>query len=142
VLPLRFFIFAGLAGICLWGLFSLLENLGEPELLRSPKAAVVKGCESIETPDAAKLCPQFFCQKALLDANTVPRSSKFQITVQRRSDKAELVGGVITAGPATNRHFACMLENNVVKRHAVLSAEELQALPAASGEWSFEQTGS
>jgi hypothetical protein len=137
VLAFRFVILAALAGICLWGLFSLLENLGKPELLRSPKATVVKGCAPIETAEAAELCPQFFCQKTLLDANVVPRSSKFRVTVQRRSNQTELVAGLITAGPATNQHFACVLENHQVTQHAVISAERLEALATSSGEWSL-----
>lgn len=135
VLGLRLFIFASLAGICLWGLFSLLDNLGEPELLRSPKAAVVKGCDPIETPEAARLCPQFFCQKALLDAAIVPRSARFEVTVQRRANDTELVGGVLTAGSEPNQHFACVLAAGSVTDKKILSAHDLDAL-AAAPEWS------
>lgn len=136
MLGLRLFIFASLAGICLWGLFSLLDNLGEPELLRSPKAAVVKGCDPIETPEAAQLCPQFFCQKALLDSELVPRSARFEVTIQRSSNETELIGGVLTAGTDSEQRFACVLERGVVTAKKMLSAGDLDALAAAS-EWSL-----
>ncbi len=42
MLPLRLAIFAGVFGIAFAGLFWLLGNLEEPELLRSKKAVVVK----------------------------------------------------------------------------------------------------
>ncbi|WP_161828992.1 hypothetical protein, partial [Steroidobacter agaridevorans] len=63
MLPLRLAIFAGVFGIALSGLFWLLGNLEEPELLRSKKMVVVKGCDPIEGEDAARICPQLFCQK-------------------------------------------------------------------------------
>ena len=37
MLSLRLAIFAASVGIALWALFSLLDNLREPELLRSDK---------------------------------------------------------------------------------------------------------
>lgn len=136
MLGLRLFIFASLATICLWGLFSLLGNLGEPELLRSPKTAVVKGCNPIETPEAARLCPQFFCQKALLDSGLVPRSARFDVTIQRRSNETELIGGVLTAGAESDQRFACVLERGVVAAKRILSSGDLDAL-AAAPEWSL-----
>ena len=72
MLSLRLVIFAALFGVALWGLFSLLDNLREPELLRSAKAIVVKGCDPIESAEAQQLCPQLFCQKFLLDGRAVP----------------------------------------------------------------------
>lgn len=71
MLSLRLAIFAALSAVALWGLFSLLDTLREPELLRSPRAVVVKGCDPIESEQAARLCPQLFCQKSLLDARAL-----------------------------------------------------------------------
>lgn len=136
MLGLRFFIFASLAGICLWGLFSLLENLREPELLRSPKATVVKGCDPIETTEAARLCPQFFCQKALLDAQLVPRSTRFEVTIQRKSNDAELIGGTLIGGAEPNGNFACVLSGGIVTGKRILSSSDLETLSAAP-EWSL-----
>ncbi len=136
MLPLRFFIFASLAGICLWGLFSLLENLREPELLRSPKAVVVKGCNPIETPEALRLCHQLFCEKALLDSKIVPRNARFEVTVQKKAGAAELIGGVVIGRSEADRHFACVLDHGTVKSKAIVTPTELESLTAAN-EWSL-----
>ncbi len=136
MLGLRLFIFASLATICLWGLFSLLDNLGEPELLRSPRTAVVKGCDPIDTPEAARLCPQFFCQKALLDSALVPRSARFDVTIQRKSNDIELIGGVLTQGTEPNQSFACVLKGGAVTDKKTLSSGDLDTL-AAAPEWSL-----
>lgn len=136
MLPLRFFVFASLAGICLWGLFSLLENLHEPELLRSPKAVVVKGCNPIETQEAMRLCHQLFCEKALLDSKIVPRSARFEVTIQKTTGAAELIGGVVTSKSEAKRHFACVLDRGIVTSKAILSPTELETL-AGAHEWSL-----
>ena len=136
MLTLRFFMLASLAGICLWGLLSLLENLREPELLRSPKAVVVKGCDRLETPEAVRVCPQLLCQKALLESNEVARSTRFEVTLQRKANATELIGGNVLADTEANRHFACVLENGVIKTKGIVSSAELDALAAAS-EWSL-----
>lgn len=136
MLPLRFAIFASLAAICLWGLFSLLENLREPELLRSPKVVVVKGCEPIETDNAARTCPQLFCQKAILDAKLMPLRAQFQTTVQRRGEDQVLIAG-IAAAPSSQRHFACILENNKVSAARLLEPAEFEALSAEPDDWSL-----
>ena len=115
----------------------MLENLGEPELLRSPKAVVVKGCDPIETPEAMQLCPQFFCEKALLDANVVPRSSRFEVTAQRRASAVELIGGIFRPADAAEQYFACVLENGAVKSKKIVTSAELKALAEASGGWSL-----
>jgi len=136
VLTLRFFILASLAGICLWGLFSLLENLREPGLLRSPKTIVVKGCDRLDTPKAAQVCPQLFCQKALLESNEVARSARFEITLRRKANAAELIGGNVLTDAGTSRHFACVLENSVVKFKKIVTSTDLESL-AAGSEWSL-----
>jgi hypothetical protein len=110
--------------------------LREPELLRSPKATVVKGCDPIETSDAARLCPQFFCQKALLDAQLVPRSTRFEVTVQRKSKDSELIGGVLTGGAELKGNFACILSGDLVTGKTILSSDDLETL-AAAPEWSL-----
>jgi hypothetical protein len=67
VLSLRLAIFAGLFGIALWGLFSLLDNLREPKLL---------------------------CQKVLVDKHGVPARSVFKVTSDTRNGAEHLIGGV------------------------------------------------
>ena len=68
MLSLRLAIFAGLFGIALWGLFSLLDNLREPKLL---------------------------CQKFLFDKHAVPARSVFKVTVDTRTGEEHVIGGVV-----------------------------------------------
>jgi hypothetical protein len=140
MLPLRLAIFAAVFGIALSGLFWLLGNLSEPELLRSKKAVVVKGCDPIEGEDAARLCPQLFCQKYLLDTKAVALRYRFEVTVDQRSGAQHLIGGTakpFIAGKANypDLHFACALENGKVVTGRTLDDAELKAL--AAGEQSL-----
>ena len=140
MLPLRLAIFAAIFGIALSGLFWLLGNLGEPELLRSKKAVVVKGCDPIESEDAARICPQLFCQKYLLDSKAVALRYRFDVTVDRRSGAQHVIGGVakpFIAGKANHPdvNFACVLENEQVVAGRTVDAAELSAL--AAGEWTL-----
>ena len=137
MLPLRLAIFAGIFGIALSGLFWLLGNLDEPELLRSKKAVVVKGCDSLEDEVAARICPQLFCQKHLLDTKAFELRYRFEVTVDQHSGREHLIGGVarpfvVKPGEVSSeRSFLCVLERGrVVESHA-LSADELSEATAA-----------
>jgi len=135
VLSLRLVIFAALAGVALWGLFSLLDNLREPELLRSPKAIVIKGCEPMESDDARRLCPQLICQKALLDARLFPLRAQFEITVDRRTASRQFFGGVARAnGSKEAGRFACVLEHNKATLARAVDPEDLDALANQASE--------
>jgi hypothetical protein len=134
VLSLRLVIFAALSGVALWGLFSLLDNLREPELLRSPKAVVVKGCDPIESDDAVRLCPQLICQKALLDARIFPLRAQFEITVDRRTPSRQLIGGVVRENASEAGRFACVVENNKATSARAVDPEDLDALANESTE--------
>lgn len=139
MLALRFALFASLGAIALWGLFSLLDNLKEPELLRSPRATVLKGCESPESPEVQTKCAALRCQKALLDTKAVPRSTRFQIDDQRIKDELHLVTGKGRAQDAAEAlYFACTVqhESNVIAK--VLNREEVVALLAQDGDWNLE----
>jgi hypothetical protein len=140
MLPLRLAIFAAVFGIALSGLFWLLGNLSEPELLRSKKAVVVKGCDPIEDDDAARLCPQLFCQKYLLDTKAVELRYRFEVTVDQRSGSQHLIGGVARPYIAGKNnppalHFACLMEHGEVAAGRTVDAAELTAM--ASGEQSL-----
>jgi hypothetical protein len=135
MLPLRLGIFAAIFGIALSGLFWLLGNLSEPELLRSKKAVVVKGCDPIESEDAARICPQLYCQKYLLDSKAVALRYRFEVTVDQRSEAQHLIGGVakpFVAGKGNHPdvNFACVLENDKVVTGRTVGAAELKALAA------------
>ena len=141
MLPLRLGIFAGIFGVALVGLFQLLDNLSEPELLRSKKAVIVKGCEPLEGDDALRLCPQLFCQKFLLDNRALDLRSRFAVTVDQRSGPSHLIGGVARPFPVTQnvrveQRFACLIENEKVVAGRVVKAAELEQLANRSEAWS------
>jgi len=119
MLSLRLAIFAGVFGITLSGLFWLLGNLGEPELLRSKQAVVVKGCDPIENENAARICPQLFCQKYLLDTKAVPLRYRFIVTTDQHSGSEHSIGGIarpFVAGKGNDPtlNFSCELTNGKV----------------------------
>jgi hypothetical protein len=140
VLALRLAIFAALFGIALWGLFSLLGNLREPQLLRSDKATIVKGCETMDSEQARTLCPQLFCQKFLLDGRSVPRRSVFKVTVDTRAASEHLIGGVVQSGGAdSDQRFACVLRGQKVTDGQLVDAAHLESLAAEPSSWSLQQ---
>ena len=140
MLSLRLAIFAALFGIALWGLFSLLENLREPQLLRSEKSIAVKGCESLDSAPAQKLCPQLFCQKFLLDGRGVPLRSVFKVTVDTRAGNDHLIGGVVQTGSAdSDQRFACILRDHQVADGQLVDGARLDALAAQPANWSLPQ---
>lgn len=139
MLALRFALFASLGAIALWGLFSLLDNLKEPELLRSPRKIVLKGCDSIESPEIQSTCASLRCQKALLDSKAVPLSTRFQIGEERAADSVRLVTGqAIAADSSEVKFFACTVEREVNVTAKVLSREEVAALLTEDGTWVLE----
>ncbi len=130
MLPLRLGIFAAVFGIALSGLFWLLGNLSEPELLRSKKAVVVKGCDPIEGEDAARICPQLFCQKYLLDTKAVALRYRFEVTLDKRAGAQHVIGGIARPFVASKSNhpdlnFVCVLEQGKVASGRTLDASEL-----------------
>lgn len=139
MLPLRLAIFAAIFGIALSGLFWLLGNLSEPELLRSKKAVVVKGCDPIESEDAARVCPQLFCQKFLLDARAFELRYRFDVTIDKKAGAEHLIGGlakpfVAKPGDGPARNFACVLDGQQVTSGGEMTADELARL-AEQDSW-------
>jgi hypothetical protein len=127
MLPFRSMLITLTAGVFLWGLFSLLDNLQKPELLRSTKAIVVKGCDPMESDEAMRLCPELFCQKALLDGKYVPISTRFQVVthenvpVERTHVRQMIIGtGTPSQPAAAERWFECVMENSKVSSVRVL----------------------
>jgi hypothetical protein len=139
VLSLRLAIFAALFGIALWGLFSLLDNLREPQLLRSEKSIFVKGCDPMESEQAQQLCPQLFCQKFLLDGRSVPLRAVFTVTVDTKAGNEQLIGGVVRTGAAdSDQRFACILRDRKVAAGRILDGQHLDELAAQPANWSLE----
>lgn len=123
MLSLRLAIVTAAAGLCLWGLFSLLDSLQEPGLLRSAKATAVKGCDSLESEQAARLCPALFCQKALFDAKLLPLRAHIEIAVERtEANRERLIVGRTRGGASgdPDLYFTCSLIGaKVVEAHTV-----------------------
>ena len=109
MLPFRLGIFTGVAALCLWGLFSLLDSLNEPGLLRTEKATVVKGCDALDSDEARELCPGFFCQKALLDAKQVPLNATFEIRLDEPMENGTRLLAGMAKSDGTEVPFACEL---------------------------------
>jgi hypothetical protein len=113
MLSLRMIIAAGIAGICLWGLFLLLDNLKEPALLRSSGGIVVKGCTSLDShEDAPRLCPSFLCQKALVDRKLATLGTRAEITRDIADGTLRILEGRLID---TNEEFACVVEGVTVR---------------------------
>jgi hypothetical protein len=140
VLSLRLVIFAALSCVALWGLFALLDNLREPELLRSTKSIVVKGCDPVESTEAQQLCPQLFCQKFLLERRNLPLRTVFKVTVDTRAGSEHLIGGIVQTGSAdSDQRFACILRDQKVAAGQVVNGAHLDALAAQPANWSLSQ---
>jgi hypothetical protein len=134
--PLRLALVASVAGVSLWGLFSLLDNLRKPELLRTQKVIVIKGCEPMESDEAQRICPHLQCEKALLDSKAVGRTAQFQITVDRKRATLQLVGGLAGSGIGASS-FACLIDNRKVVSARLVEPAELETLAAQDGDWSL-----
>jgi hypothetical protein len=138
VLALRFVLVGSLGAIALFGLFSLLENLKQPELLRSDRAVVLKGCDPMETEDAKQRCPALRCQKALLDANLTPLRAALEVQGERVSGDGRLVIGRATSESQPPANFACVLEGDQVTSIQLLSSEQIDELLDQDGEWELD----
>ena len=135
MLPVRLAVVTGVAGVCLWGLFSLLETLKHPTLLRTKKAAIVSGCDSLDSDDAQRLCPALLCMKAVLDAKLVDMSTPLASTVDKRNGpKQRLIAGSVGNDA---RHFACVLDGTKVVATRLLESAELDELAGQPGDWSL-----
>jgi hypothetical protein len=110
------------AGFCLWGLFSLLDSLKEPGLLRSAKATVVKGCDVMNDPQSQQLCPPLLCQKALIDSRVLPYQSEFRIDVDEARGALRLIAGSADAG-----QFLCVTRAKEVLLARTSDAAEIEA---------------
>jgi hypothetical protein len=128
MLPVRLGVVTAIAALCLWGLFSLLDSLQEPGLLRSDKAVVIKGCDPMESEQALRECPTFFCEKALIDAKLVARSAKFQITVNRTDEGVTLIAGEVNSAAQPSSYFACEVRVNKVEDARLIERSELDEL--------------
>jgi hypothetical protein len=120
MLSLRMIVFAGVAGICLWGLASLLENLNEPALLRTTKGIAVKGCSRLDAhEDAPRLCPSFLCQKTLVDRKLASLEDRVEITRDAAEGANRIVAGRFVG---TGREFECVVSGVTVADARILES--------------------
>jgi hypothetical protein len=116
-------IFAGIAGICLWGLFNLMDNLKQPGLLRTQNSVAVKGCAALDThKDSPRMCPQLLCQKTLIDRKLLGLDEAIEI-VNDSIDQDERIIGIRSR--TNDRQFVCAVGGLVVKRAENVSATAL-----------------
>jgi hypothetical protein len=128
MLPVRLGVVTAIAALCLWGLFSLLDSLQEPGLLRSDKAVVVKGCDTLESDQAKRECPALLCEKALIDAKQVPLSARFQISINREDEGVRLIGGDVNGSAQPPTYFICEVRGNRVEDARLVERAELDEL--------------
>lgn len=137
MLSLRSVVFAAVGAVALWGLFELLDTLREPGLLRTEKAAVIKGCEALDSDETRAVCPQLFCQKAVIDTKLVPYTTRFAVTVDKNDGAARLIGGHIgeRAPDDPAAYFVCVMDNNKVAAAKMTNRATLDALAEQAGGW-------
>src|SRR5688572_20948047 len=128
MLSFRLILTVAAAGIALWGLFSLLDNLGEPGLLRSPDRAIVKGCEKLDSEEAEQLCPPLFCQKALFDSKSFSQRSTLRVTADVSSGSERLIAVSASDGAAVppGAEFVCVMQRDKVLLSRRAGREEIE----------------
>ena len=140
MLSFRFVIISAVAGVSLWGLFALLDTLREPALLRAEKATTIKGCEVLDSEETRAVCPQLFCQKAVIEAKLVSYKTRFAVTVDKEDDEGtRLIGGNAGNNPSTNptARFACLFDESKIVAVKLVDPAELDDLAAQPGDWSL-----
>lgn len=124
------------AGIALWGLFSLLDNLSEPGLLRSADRAVVKGCEALDSEEKEASCPPLLCQQALFNAKSFSQRSALSVTADRSRSGQRLIAVSATDGPgASPMQFVCVMKRDKVLLSRPARPDEVQQALASDGDW-------
>lgn len=120
------------AGLCLWALFELLSQLKEPGLLRSEKAAVIKGCDEIDNEETRKACAPLLCQKLLLDNKQVAWNVRFTLEQQASSSdpSSEIVRGSTDRGDV----LACLVRGKEVSAYKVGAADDVRAFVTLADE--------
>jgi hypothetical protein len=129
MLPIRLGVVTAVAALCLWGLFSLLDSLQKPGLLRSQKAVVVKGCDTLDTEEARRECPIYFCEKALIDAKHVPLTAKFEVLSNESDGGVSRIAGHALASSFATRQFECEVHGAKVLAAALIETATPSVVP-------------
>jgi hypothetical protein len=139
MLTFRFVLAATAAGVCLWAVFSLLDALSDPGQLRPETGAAIRGCELLDNEETRSVCPQLFCQQAVIETKQVSYKSRFAVTVDKEEGTKRLIGGNVSNKAPTDpsASFICVLENTRIVSVKVTNRAGLEQLAAQSGDWSL-----
>lgn len=142
MLSLRSIVFTTISGISLWGLFSLLVAMREPGLLSADRNPIlkgaIKGCETLNTAETRSVCPQLFCQRAVIEARLVSHKSRFAVTVDKYTGEGtRLIGGAVSDRDPDDpdARFLCLLSDDRVVAVKVMDLEEFNDLAAHPKKW-------
>jgi hypothetical protein len=135
MLSFRLMLALVVAGIALWGLFSLLDNLNEPGLLRSADRAVVKGCETLDSEETEQMCLPLFCQRALFNARSFSQKSVLRVTADMQRGTQRLIGVSATDAGAAPAEFVCVMQRDKVLLSRPARSDEIQKAASAEGDW-------
>lgn len=139
MLNFRIVIVTTVAGLCLWGLVASVSKLRAPGSLNAESAAVIRGCELLDNDETRAVCPQLFCQQAVIQTRKVPYESRFAVTVDKEDGRRRLIGGDVSNKAPTDptASFACVLEGAKVIHVAVSDRASLEQIASKPGGWSF-----
>ena len=135
MLSLRMILTIVAAGIALWGLFSLLENLSEPGLLRSADRAVVKGCDTLETEQARQSCPPLICQRDLFNARSFSQRSLLSVTTDTTRGPHRLIAVSASEGGAAPAQFVCIMQREKVLLARPAQTDEIERAIESDRDW-------
>lgn len=132
MLTFRFAMVSTAAGLALWALFSLLDALREPGMLSADSRTVIKGCEVLDNEETRAVCPQLFCQQAVIETRQVSHKSRFAVTVDKQAEGKRYIGGNVSgkdpSDPAAS--FMCVIEDARIVNVKVTNRAGLAALAA------------
>lgn len=139
MLSFKIFIATIFAGACVWGLVSWVSSSRVPAAMDGASASVIRGCESLDSDETRAVCPQLFCQQAVILTKKVPYKSRFAVTVDKEDGRRRLIGGDVSDQAPTDptASFACVLEGARVIHVAVSDRASLEEIAAKPGGWSF-----
>lgn len=139
MLTFRFVMVTTAASVCLWGLFSLLDTLGDPGVLRAASNSEIKGCELLNNDETRAVCPQLFCQRAVIDTKQVSYKSRFAVTIDKEDGTVRLIGGDVSNKAPTDptSSFACLVKGTRIVAVRVTDRAGLEEIASQQGGWTL-----
>lgn len=139
MLTFRFVMVTTAASICLWGLFSLLDALSDPGTLRAESNSEIRGCELLDNDESRAVCPQLFCQRAVIDTKQVSYKSRFAVTVDKEDGTVRLIGGDVSDKAPTDptSSFACLVKGTRIVAVRVTDRAGLKEIALQQSGWTL-----